>query len=262
MRIDVHTHVWPDAIAERALAGAFPELPQRGDGRVASLQAAMTEAGVDAAVCLGVAGEPKHVGAVNRFAGSLPAPLIGFGSVHPGVDTPELIDDLRAHRLKGVKIHPIVQGFSLDDDRLRPILDALSGEFIAVIHIGGGGSDRVAGFASPDKLRRLVSQFPRLDIVACHFGGYRMWESAFAQVVGLPIFLDTSWPPSLAALEAHRVLALVQRHGPERIVFGSDWPMADIGEELTAIERLGLPAWQVDAIVGGNLQRLLALKEV
>jgi predicted TIM-barrel fold metal-dependent hydrolase len=262
MRIDVHTHVWPDALAKRALTGAFPELPQRGDGRVASLQTALTEAGVDAAVCLGVAGDLKHVRAVNRFAGSLPAPLIGFGSVHPGVDPTELIDDLRAHRLRGVKIHPVVQGFALDDDRLRPILDALSGEFIAVIHIGGGGSDRVAGFASPDKLRRLVNSFPRLDIIACHFGGYRMWESAYPQVVGLPIFLDTSWPPSLAALEAHRVVALVQRHGPERIIFGSDWPMADIGEELAAVESLGLPAWQLDAIVGGNLQRLLALKEV
>jgi predicted TIM-barrel fold metal-dependent hydrolase len=262
MRIDVHTHVWPDALAQRALAGAFPELPQRGDGRVASLKAALAGAGVDAAVCLGVAGEPKHVGAVNGFAGSLPAPLIGFGSVHPGVDPGELIDNLRTNQLKGVKIHPVVLEFSLDDHRLRPILDALSGEFVAVIHIGAGGSDRVSGFASPDKLRRLVNEFPRLDVIACHFGGYRMWEAAYAQVVGLPVFLDTSWPPSLAALEVHRVVAVVQRHGPDRIVFGSDWPMADIGEELAAIDGLGLPTWQVDAIVGGNLQRLLALKEV
>jgi predicted TIM-barrel fold metal-dependent hydrolase len=262
MKIDMHTHVWPDALAKRALGSAFPELARRGDGRVTSLRSAMSRAGLDAAVCLGVAGEPRHVRAVNRFAASLTSPLIGFGSVHPEVDPDELVRDLREHHLKGVKIHPIVQEFALDDERLRPILEALSGEFVTVIHVGLGGSERVMGFASPDKLRLLVKAFPRLDVIACHFGGYRMLDSAYDEVVGLPIYLDTSWPPSLAGLDVQRVADLVQRHGPDRILFGSDWPMADIGEELEAIQRLELPDWQINAIMGGNAQRLLSLREV
>jgi uncharacterized protein len=260
-RIDAHTHVWPDNLAARALEGAFPELPRRGDGKVSSLAAALRAANVDAAVCLGVASESRHVAAVNRFSGSLPSPLIGFGSVHPRLNLDDVVADLHANRLRGVKIHPVLQQLGLDDPALRPLLDALSGEFVTVIHVGGGGPPNASDNCRPDQLRRLVRDFPRLEIIACHLGGYRMWEEAWDQVVGLPVHLDTSWPPGLAVLDPHRVVGLIERHGPERVVFGSDWPMADISAEVTAIQRLGLPQDQTEAIFGGNLERLLT-KEV
>lgn len=261
VRMDCHTHVWPDKIAAQALAGAFPELPRRGDGRVTSLQGALDDAGIDAAVCLGVANEARHVAAVNRFAGSLPAGLIGFGSVHPTLDPDVIVRDLRSNGLKGVKIHPIVQGFGLDDPALQTILDALQGEFAVIMHVGGGGAEHADHACGPEQLRRVVQDFPRLDVIACHFGGYRMLDAAEDVVVGLPVYLDTSWPPGLATLEPGRIAALVQRHGPDRIIFGSDWPMADIAAEVAAIERLGLPPWQIEAILGGNLQRMLAAEE-
>jgi uncharacterized protein len=257
-RIDAHTHVWPDHIAAQALNGPFPELPRRGDGRIASLQGALRDAGVDMAVCLGVAAEARHVGAVNRYVATLPANVIGFGSTHPSLRPDDVVSDLRANHLRGVKIHPIVQRFGLDDPGLQPILDAMSGEFVVVIHIGDGlpGSGRNC---HPEQLQRLVQDFPRLEIVACHLGGYRMYQEAREFAVGLPIYLDTSWPPGLAALDPNQVVQLIQQHGPDRVVFGSDWPMANITSEIEAIEQLGLPAEQNDAILGGNLQRLLGI---
>jgi predicted TIM-barrel fold metal-dependent hydrolase len=261
LRIDAHTHVWPDHLAERALDGAFPELPRRGDGKLASLQTSLQDAGIDAAVCLGVAVEARQVGAANRFVASLPENVIGFGSVHPSLNAEDVLSDLRVNHLRGVKIHPIVQDFRLDDPRLRPILDALSGEFVTVIHVGGGGPLKSADNAHPDQLRRLVRDFPRLNIIACHFGGYRMYQEALDCVVGLRVYLDTSWPPGLATLDARRVTNLIERHGPDRVVFGSDWPMADIRTEVLAIEQLDLPEEQTDAILGGNLQRMLKIQE-
>jgi hypothetical protein len=106
-------------------------------------------------------------------------------------------------------------------------------------------------------LADIVRAIPNLELIACHFGGYHRFEEAAEIVVGLPVHLDTSWPPSLAQLAPDRVRAVIAKHGADRIVFASDWPMADPGAEIAAVRALGLPAEDTEAILGGNLARLL-----
>ncbi|MGI5242245.1 amidohydrolase family protein [Dactylosporangium sp. CA-139066] len=258
--IDGHTHVYPDRVAKKALAGSVSDLKRFGDGTVAGLAEVMAAAGVDRSVCLGVANTPDRVDNANRFAGSLdPGLFIGFGSVHPGLSPEENVASLRAHGLRGAKIHPMFQNVRLDDPRLHATLDAMQGEFAVVIHVGAAGDDP-GERCSPVMLAELARLFPRLDLIACHFGGYRHFEQAAEVVCGLPVYLDTSWPPSLAALQPERVRAVVERHGPDRVVFASDWPMADPAAEIEAIRALGLSADDTAAVLGGNLARLLSIE--
>jgi uncharacterized protein len=257
--IDGHTHVYPDAVAKKAIAGSPADLKRFGDGTVASLTEVMAASGVDRSVCLGIANTPERVDNANRFAGSLdPGRFIGFGSVHPGLSPEENVASLRAHGLRGAKVHPMFQDLRLDDPRLLATLDAMSGEFAVIMHVGGAGTDP-GDRCSPAMLVEIVRQFPRLDLIACHFGGYKRFEEAVDTVIGLPVHLDTSWPPSVATLAPERVRAVIEKHGPERIVFASDWPMADPGAEVAAIRALGLPDDDTDAILGGNIARLLGL---
>jgi hypothetical protein len=79
-------------------------------------------------------------------------------------------------------------------------------------------------------------------------------------MVGSRAILETSWPPSTAGLDQERVRAIIERHGPDRVVYGSDWPMTDPAAEIAAIRALGLPADQEAAILGGNLAALLGLE--
>ena len=137
--IDVHTHAWPDAIAERAVAGSFSDLKRFGDGRVQSLVEALDRSGIDRAVCLAVANTPRQVEGANRFVGSLDRErFIGFGSVHAGLSVEENLAALRTNRLCGVKIHALFQNYGLDDPGLLRTLDAMQGEFIALFHVGAG----------------------------------------------------------------------------------------------------------------------------
>ncbi len=259
MIVDGHTHVYPDRVAQRAIAGSPADLKRYGDGTVASLTEVMAAAGVDRSVCLGIANGPDRVANANRFAGTLPRDrFVGFGSVHPGLSPEENLASLRAHGLKGAKVHPMFQDLRLDDPRLLATLDAMSGEFAVIVHVGAAGTDP-GDRCSPAMLAEIVRQFPRLDLIACHFGGYRRFEEAAEVVVGLRVHLDTSWPPSLATLAPERVRAVIEKHGPERIVFASDWPMADPAAEIRAVRALGLPDGDTDAILGGNLVRLLGL---
>ena len=70
MVIDFHTHIFPDALAARAIGG----LEQSGNvksvlsGRREDLLASMKRAGVDYSLNLPIASRPKQVESINSFA--------------------------------------------------------------------------------------------------------------------------------------------------------------------------------------------------
>ena len=74
MVIDFHTHIFPDALAARAIGG----LEQSGNvksvlsGRREDLLASMKRAGVDYSLNLPIASRPKQVESINSFAISFP----------------------------------------------------------------------------------------------------------------------------------------------------------------------------------------------
>jgi len=217
----------------------------------------MEVAGVDRAVCLGVAPTPSRVEAANTFAAALASDrLVGLGSIHPGLSPEENLASLRRHRLPGVKIHPIYQGYHLDDPVLRETLSAMQGEFFAVVHVGLGdaGSER----CTPAKFRDLALSVPGLELVACHFGGYLLLEEAEREVVGLPnVWLDTSWPPGLHRIAVADLRRIIARQGADRVVFASDWPMSDPRRDIETVRSIGLGNDETAAILGGNLAALI-----
>jgi uncharacterized protein len=254
--IDAHFHVWPNAIARRALARPAGDIERRGDGTQADAIATLRSAGIDRAVAFGVANRPKHIEAANAFVSSLPREhFIPFGTIHPGAPLEENLASLRRHGLRGVKVHPLFQGFGLDDPGLWELLEAMQGEFVVTTHVGEGGDG--ADRCTPAMLCDLVERFPRLELIGCHFGGYRLLDELEARIIGLPVYLDTSWPPGLASVDPDRLRGLIERHGAERIIFGSDWPMGEPARDLEAVRALCLDPTQTDGILGDNLARLL-----
>lgn len=259
MIVDVHNHVWPDAVARRALSVGIPDMQLAGDGTVDGLASAQAVAGIDRSVCLAVANGPDAVGKANAFIGSLDrSRFIPFGTVHPGLPLVDNLAALRSAGVQGVKIHPVFQRLRLDAPELMPLLEALAGEFPVIVHVGAGaGSTGEA--ATPAMVRDWVKAVPALDLIACHFGGYHNWEDAAQVLHGLPIYLDTSWPPSVATLDRRTVRDSIRRHGVERVLFASDWPTASPAQEIEAIRSLWLDDDETALVLGGNAQRLLRL---
>ncbi len=262
MIIDVHCHAWPDAIAARALGPRVPQLPRCGDGKISSLRRVLKDSGVDRGVLLGIADSAKYVDAVNRFvARSRGDTVFGFGTVHPDLSVEENLASLRRWGITGVKLHSLFQGFSYDNPRLWEILEAFGSEIAVIAHVGKGGDAASNDRATPSMVRDIVRQFPDLRLIACHFGGYHRLDEAEELVIGENVYLETSWPPTLAELAPERVRAIIDRHGADRIVFGSDWPMGDPAREVATIRGLGYPEDVTAGILGGNFARLMGLEE-
>jgi predicted TIM-barrel fold metal-dependent hydrolase len=89
-------------------------------------------------------------------------------------------------------------------------------------------------------------------------GGYCFWEAAYHELAGKPVYLDTS--SASAFMPPPLMKAIIDRHGTERILMGSDYPLTSPGEELARLLKIPwLTFAQREAICGGNAARLLGL---
>jgi predicted TIM-barrel fold metal-dependent hydrolase len=261
MIIDSHVHVWPDHIAAAVVASNPTGLTAMFDGTLAGISATMDAAGVDKAMTLGVAAKASTVARTNEFIGSVPRDrFIPFGSVHPELSDEENLRHLRDNDIHGVKLHPLFQTLSLGDPRVVDLVGALCEAGIVIItHVGAGGDPEANDRGAPHHVRALLDTYPTLKLIACHFGGYHRLDEAEEQLVGSNAILETSWPPTVAGVEQARVRSIIARHGADRVVFGSDWPMADPAAEIAALRALDLGAEVEAGILGENLARVLGI---
>lgn len=261
MIIDCHMHVWPDHVADAMQSQRPAGMPLRSNGKLSGLLATMDAAEIDLGLALGVAVKPSTVARTNEFIGTVPRDrLVPMGTVHPDLTVAENLKHLRDNGIVGVKLHPLFQSVSLGDPKVLELLAALAEEGMPVVtHVGAGADDEANDRGAPSLLRKLADALPALKLIACHFGGYHRLDEAEQHVVGSSVTLETSWPPAMAELDPERVVTLIRRHGADRVVFGSDWPMADPAAEIASIRNLGLTPAEETAILGGNLARILGL---
>ncbi|MDT9591631.1 amidohydrolase family protein [Nocardioides zeae] len=261
MIIDCHLHVWPDHIAHAMQAQRPAGMKLRFDGTLDGLLRTMDESGIDKGLALGVGIKASVVAKTNEFIGSVPRDrLVPFGTVHPDLSVEENLRHLRDNGIVGVKLHPLFQTVSLADPKVHEILSALGDEGMPVVtHVGAGADEEANERGAPALLRKLADSIPHLQLIACHYGGYHRLEEAEQHVVGSRVTLETSWPPTMAELEPEKVRDLIRAHGADRVVYGSDWPMADPAAEIAAIRNLGLTPEEEAGILGGNLARILGL---
>jgi predicted TIM-barrel fold metal-dependent hydrolase len=231
------------------------------DGTLDGLLRSMDTAGIDFSCCLGVAHVAKNVHRTNEFIGGVDrSRFVPFGTIHPGLSVEENLRSLSDNGIHAVKFHPIFQGLALDDPAVREIFAALAEQGVVVLtHAGAGGDEEATRRGAPEQVLAVAQAIPELTIIACHYGGYHRLDDAESCLVGSRVLLETSWPPSVADLDGGRIRSIVGRHGADKFVFGSDWPMADQTSEVAALRALGLSARDEAAVLGGTLAGVLGI---
>ena len=282
MIFDIHTHTFPDKIASSTIQKLQSMSHTRpfSDGTQSGLAASMAQAGVDGSLVLPVATNTRQVVHVNDSSARINehGPETGiwsFGCMHPDFeDWRGELSRIAELGLKGIKLHPVYQEVDFDDIRTLRILDRC-GE-LGLIVLTHAGMD--VGFpgkvhCSPDMVLRAVRQVGPVTLILAHMGGWRNWDRVEELLPETSVYLDTAFslgamsplddgyyrPADLPLLDEEQFLRIVRRFGAHRVLFGTDSPWTGQREELARLRALPLTQRELDAILGGNARRLLAL---
>lgn len=256
MRVDFHAHIW------------------RGqtDKDVDDMIRAMDKHGIDKAVILAIAPyvtSEEIAARVRRH----PDRLIGFASVPPfakttGIPRTDPTEELERAivelGLRGLKLHPTMQGFSLDDPGLVPLMNkAVELDIPVIFHTGPtmGSAGRLKN-ALIEHLDDLAIMCPNATIVAGH--GDILQYGPYIAAKHPNVYLETSitWPRQ-CRIFPRLGEAVVQQTTSRKILFGTDMNprrLERLEETLSVLEALEIAQAEKEDILGRNAARLLKLK--
>lgn len=279
MIVDFHTH--PVMIAELieadlALARSVREVfgllfpPQPLQTFLLELDAA----GVDRAVLLPLDCTSAHGCRIvtNEQVAALASQhprFIGFASADPNL--PDAVPTLRAAvrdlGLCGLHLDPALQRFQLDSrQHAYPLYEAACDLDIPVL-VDCGMSWAPLGqtaLAHPLALEQVIQDLPSLRLVIAGFA-WPWFNEALTLALKYPnVYLDTSIVYSGTPADALRHvlagqigLSVLERSLPQQVLFGSDYPRADMRRSVRGLRSLGLSQPLEAAVLGGNALAVL-----
>jgi predicted TIM-barrel fold metal-dependent hydrolase len=252
---DFHVHLYPDGLAEKAvsnLSGKFGN-PPSFDGTAGAMTRLLARNRFGGALNLPVATKPDQVCSINAWAIAINTPPIAsLGTIHPDQeDIPQTLRFLKQSGLRGIKLHPEYQLFTLDDPRMACVWEICRDEGLFVyLHAGGERVFTPPFHTSPTAIAHLLDRYPGLTLIAAHLGGFQMWDESERELIGRNLYLDLShtlfWMPDA------QVFRMIRNHGADKIVFGSDAPWQDPAKVLQAFLQLPLSENEQRAILWEN----------
>lgn len=195
-----------------------------------------------------------------------PDRLIPYAYALPRYDRPvlpEIEEALAAHRFRGIKFH--LAEATVEEYVAGPVLDLAERYGVPCVI-------DFSGRLGP--CRSAVSKHPHTNILICHLGRYLTQDVALADSF---IRVAEEYPNAYLDMSGVAMLDKIEdaarRVGVERIIFGTDGPHSvkddpsykvldtiDFArQEIGKIESLNLSRSDKDAILGGNIARLLRL---
>ena len=234
--------------------------PARAAYDAAAYLGAMDELGVDVSVVFTYEGLLRPSRAANDSLAAWVAGagerMVAFATVDPRdpCAADEVERCVRKLGMRGVKLHPWLQGFSAHEPGLGAVCEAAGALGVPVLF-----HDGTPPFSTPLQLASLARRHPGTAIVLGHGGLHDLWREAIQAVMTTPnVHLCMCGTPGYA------LRAIVARCPLERLLFGTDAGLRPEPLHRYAVLRvrqlseLGLDDRQREAILVTNPRRLLA----
>jgi uncharacterized protein len=165
--------------------------------------------------------------------------------------------------LRGINIQPSFFGLPIDHPQLYPVYAKACELGLGVgVHTGINYTSHMPiKHDHPLQLDQVACDFPELTLIACHAGWpwaaemvavARKHPNVYLEFGGLaPKYVGaagTGWDPVFRFMNS-----LLSR----QVLFGTDWPVFPIQRAIAEWRGLGLKPAVLDALLGGNANRLL-----
>jgi predicted TIM-barrel fold metal-dependent hydrolase len=287
MIIDCHAHIYSRTIMDNVLSiegladllhldkKAFASRTNKSD-----LKREAADGGVQACLLLPIASVSAVSETNDQFQKMVEGEpdLYTAGAIHPSAaNLDEELEKLGNLGIRALKLSSFTQKFDLDSEENQRLFQKLadhnvhnSHQFFVVLDTFYQ-ADRFFNASrkfvtTPEKLNRLADRFPDVNIVGAHMGGlaapFREIEKYLTPRENL--YLDTSNAAHMFSRE--EFIRLMTIHGPDHILFGTDWPWFSQKDEISFIRGLsneaGFTQQEQSYILGKNIARLLSLRHL
>ena len=264
MIIDCHTHLnCYDASEASTLAQ-----------RHALLRKEMDAHGIDHAVVLtsyDVTPERPSPGEVLAQVEDDPriSVVAGISYPHLGAEQVRYLRSLlEGGRIRGLKLYPGYQPFMLNERRLHPVYE-MAGEYgvPVMVHTGDTFSSRGrVRYTQPIHLDDVAVDFRETTFVMCHLGNpwfidamevvYKN-ENMVADISGLTVGAFEPRYERFVRARVNDALAFINE--PHKLMFGSDWPISDLGSYLKFVDDLETNEAEKEGILWRNAARVFKI---
>ncbi len=260
--IDSHCHIYPDKIAAAAVGATdrFYDVVSHFDGSVDALLNQCKNEGVDHALVQSVATTPKQVSSINKFiaksVNESGGRLTGLGTLHPNSENLETdVKEIISLKLHGVKLHPDIQNFKVDDYRCLKIYELCEKYKLPILmHTGDWRYDN----SNPNRIAPILEIYKDLILVGAHLGGWSVWEEAAEKLAHFENFyVDTSSSLSFGGEE--KIKRAISKYSTDKILFATDYPMGSQKIELDFILSLGYSEDELEKILYKNACKVFSL---
>jgi predicted TIM-barrel fold metal-dependent hydrolase len=206
-------------------------------------------------------------------------------SLEPFISTQEILDVIRPYRsrlslfasianndpertayfakfvasgeISGLKIHPLVGGYSCGDlfnHTKGSVQIAVDHNIPIMFHAGHIPKSTITGLTAGceelSSIEPIIAAFPTGKFVLAHIG-WELWREVLALAKKYPnVHVETSWQP------ARIIRRAVDELGPERVLFGSDFPIYKQNSALQQVEK-ALTAKELVYVTNVNAKRML-----
>lgn len=237
MIIDSHTHI-----------GEFPLFNIKLDAR--NLVSIMNEWNIQKALVSTVQNS-LTLKAVKEYEDRLYG--LAWINPHEGDKAAKLVDEaVTKWGFKGLKMHPLIDGYLPDQEIVFPIMDKASKHRVPVLfHCGH------SPWSLPWHFGNLAEIYPEVTIILGHMGhGHIVYINGAIEVAKKheKIVLETSGMPMHSKIK-EAVLTV----GEHRVIYGSDTPFGHPAFEIKKVEVAGLTKKQLDLVLEQNARRIFHL---
>jgi uncharacterized protein len=274
MIIDFHTHVFSPEIRDNRdkyiqCDPLFSLLYSNPESRLATVDDLidnMDKQGIDKSVILNIAWSTSglcHASndylleSITRY----PQRLYGFGMVK--LDEPDLavreLELLVKSGIKGIgEIRPS-SGLLKNPLIKSTVQQIIENKLVLLMHTSEpvGHIYDGKGDITPQLIYPFIDSFPSLNLVCAHWGGGLPFYALMPEVkrAFAHVYFDSAASPYLYKPDIYEVVARIS--GPQKILFGSDYPLLLPGRLLKEIKSLGLAENLENQILAENALGLL-----
>lgn len=279
--IDSHVHTFANEDVSGKIMAAFNKIydiqfANPGNGTIESVYQNMETGGIDKTVMANFA-PPRIIDQNNLWtletAKASNGRLVPLVSFHPEMQGSfaENLDKYISMGAKGIKLHPMAQGFDVRDERMDELYQRCSElDFAILIHCGRVSNARTNEFSDYECIVPVIEKYPRIPIILAHMAdgnvehvleASKKYENVYFDtsivITGYPEIINVNEP---SWLDDGEVVDIINEIGAGKVIYGSDYPWGSQLHDVVRVMNLSLTFEQKQLIFNRNARKVFKIE--